>query len=280
MRILAALAFAVALAGCVAPAVLTQVSTSTRLDVSTGRTMVQASLPNGQQSAFILDTGAQSPVVTQSAVDAMGLEIIGEALLGSPMGGEPIPAHVVRLDGLTLGGVAPQMRDAVVVPEGTLPAGAGFGVLAPTQWSDQIVTIDLASNQLSIGSQPPLPIAAWYPLSERNLTVAEIEVAGERVMAHFDTGNSRGVVLPLRLAGPLGLEGRLVATEAIRTVDAATPAFTASGDVTLKIGTLVLQARDVTFVDRPMANIGTRALRGYALVLDNPNHRWGLVGPL
>ena len=280
MRILAALTVTLALAACVTAPNPSDFGSSVPLDVASGRTMVQATLPNGQEGAFVLDTGAQGPVLTQAAVDAMGLQIIGEALLGSPMGGEPVRAYVVRLDGLTVAGIAPMFRDAVVSPRGTLPGEAGLGVLAPTQWSDQVVTLDLAANRLSMGAEPPFPVSAWYPLSDRNLTVAEIEVAGERVMAHVDTGNSRGVVLPLRLAGPLGMADRLTPTDPIRTVDASTPAFTAAGEFTLRIGEVVLTAANVTFVDTPMANIGTPGLVGYALVLDNPNRRWALAGPL
>jgi predicted aspartyl protease len=279
MRILVAMMVALAIAGCATGAPVNAKDSSVPLDITTGRTMVNLALPDGQEGAFILDTGAQGPVVTQSAVDAMGLEIIGEALLGSPMGGEPQRAFLVRLDGVTLGGVAPVNRDAVVAPAGVLPRETGLGVLAPTQWADRVVTLDLSANRLWLGQQPRFPIATWHALSGRNLTEAEIEVGGERLQAHFDTGNSRGVVLPLRLAQALGLADRLAPTDPIRTVDASTPAFSAPGEVTLRVGDVVMTARDVIFVDTPMANIGAPALRGFALVLDTPNRRWGLVRP-
>jgi predicted aspartyl protease len=255
------------------------VQTTTPLDLSTGRPMVAIAFPGGHSGQFILDTGSQGAVLTQSAADTLKLEIIGEALLGSPAGGAPVKVFVVNLGNLMLAGAPATKTEAVVAADKTLPANAGMGVLAPTQWGDKVVTIDLAANTLTMGTSAPDTLQTWHPISSRNQTEADIEIAGEKLRAHIDTGNPRGVVLPLAMAKTLGVENKLTPTETIRTVDASAPAFTAKVDAQISIGGVKLAVSDVTFSGAGQANIGVKALRGYTLVLDNPRRRWAITGP-
>jgi predicted aspartyl protease len=255
------------------------VQTTAPLDLSSGRPMVAITFPGGQSGQFILDTGSQGAVLTQSAADKLKLEIIGEALLGSPAGGTPLKVFVVNLGDLVLAGAPASKTEAVVVADQTLPANAGMGVLAPTQWGNKVVTIDLAANTMTMSPNAPNAIQTWQPISLRNQTVAEIEVAGEKLSAHIDTGNPRGVVLPLAMAKTLGVDHKLTPTEAIRTVDASTPAFKAPVDAQISVGGVNISVSEITFSGAGQANIGVKALNGHSLVLDNPRRRWAITRP-
>lgn len=249
---------------------------SAKLDMSSGRSVVIATTDKGGEQSFIFDTGSQSATILKSVAEAKKYEVVGEALLGSPGGGEPLKSFIVALEGLSIAGVKAKEHSAVILDDKVMPLGTAAGALGPTQWRDHIVEIDLGDEIVSFRKKPKRKVAVWAPLSERGLTVSEIEIAGLRVNAHIDTGNPRGVVLPIAVARQLGWAEALKPAGEIRLVDRAIPVFTAERDVTANIlgQTIVLKA--VKFADAPFANVGAGALRGQVIIIDNPNRRWGL----
>lgn len=250
---------------------------SAPLDMSSGRPKALADLGGGRTGAFVIDTGSQSAVLTKATADALKLEVIGEVLLGSPAGGAPIPSFIVSMGALSIAGAPASRTEAVVAADETLPATVGMGVLPPTLWADQIVTLNFAANTIGFSDPAGAPALDWRPLDARNLTSAEIEIAGERILAHVDSGNPRGVVLPMRFAKLLGVEDKLVPAPSLRTVDAAVRAFTAPVDVSVRLGTVTIPLSQAVFAESASANVGSGALKGLSVVIDNPNRRWALV---
>ena len=67
------------------------------------RPVVEVMLEGKGPFAFIVDTGAGGTVVAQDLATELHLAITGETEMGSPMGSQRIPAHIVRIGKLDLG---------------------------------------------------------------------------------------------------------------------------------------------------------------------------------
>ncbi|MBY0422266.1 MAG: retropepsin-like domain-containing protein [Parvularculaceae bacterium] len=249
---------------------------SARLDFSSGRTVVVATTDKGGEKSFILDTGSQGATILKSVADATQYEVIGEALLGSPGGGKPLKSVVVSLGGLAISGVRATENAAVIVDDQVLPIGSAVGALGPTQWRNHVVEMDLGADVVSFRKKPKRKPTVWAPLNQRGLTESEIEVAGQKLSAHLDTGNPRGALLPLSVARQLGWADALKPAGEIRTVDKAIPIFSSGRDVTANVLGQSIVLKAVKFADAPFVNIGAEALKGQVIIIDNPNKRWGL----
>jgi hypothetical protein len=246
------------------------------LDMASGRPVVEASFGAGQKERFVFDTGAQGGVIFKDNADALKLTIIGEALLGSPLGGPPISTFVVELPEIAVGSVRATNDDFVTMPRSTLSLPGVIGVMGPGQWSKSVVEIDVSGSTLWIGDAPRKPISVWLPLTDRNMLDGTTTIAGTTIGFHLDTGNPRGALLPMKLAEKLVPSGELTDAGAIRTVDTSVPVKKGNVTAAAQISDVDIKLSSAEFADVAKGNFGSATLRDFVIVIDNPNRRWGL----
>ena len=241
-----------------------------------GLSVVEVTLDGHGPFRFVLDTGAQGSVIAKSLADSLGFPVVGEAQVGSPIGDQPVPAKVVRIGRLAVGGRLSAEVSCVALD---LPMGGPtthLGVLSPTEFPGLLVTWDFARRRVQFqrGALPAPDGAHIFSYEGEPLPTVPVEVADRRMLMHVDTGSAGGLTLPaalqdsLPLAGP-PVEGRLARTvnREMRLLDARLAGTVVVGSHTLANPTIELNplAR--------VANIGSQVLKDFTITLDARQQR-------
>ncbi len=246
------------------------------VDLSTGRFRIDAQVNGGAPTKIAFDTGAQGMVVPRSLVGYYKLPVVGEALMGSPYGNEPVKVDVVRLDSLTVGGVAATALDAIVMEDGVMPGLEPLIIIGGAQFPDKVIGIDFANRQLTLSDTVPDDKGKWQTLDERGLPAGSISYAGKSFPLHIDSGNPGLLNLPEAMAPLLGVKEPMAEIGQIRTVDRTIPLKAGTANAKVDISGMSVLLGTVTFADIPSANIGIKGLKPFRMVIDNPRRRWRL----
>lgn len=246
------------------------------MSLSTGRPSLSARINGGHPVEITFDSGAQGAVITQSFAKDLGLEVIGETQVGSPLGGQPIPAKIVSLGRLSVGDYTATHLDAVVLDDARLPKGTRL-IISAAQFPDAQIELDFAALRFRLSKSSGASGDDWTRLNERGMTVTTLTIGGETIALYIDSGNPGWIDLPRSIAARLPLTGPLVKASEMRAVDRVVPRYAAPLDTHAQIAdkTVKLQGTFL-FADIPFANMGSAALREYRVLIDVPNKRWKL----
>lgn len=252
-----------------------------RAEVSMSATGKRPSIPvrlhDGRSMEVTYDTGSQGAIVTKSIAEQLKLEVVGETMVGSPAGGTPIPAKIVSLGRLSVGGYPAKVVDAVVLDDSALPPGSTI-TIGNNQFPDARIELDFANSKFRLEKSTQSATATWMPLSDRGLTLGAIRIAGVEIPLYVDSGNPGWLDLPKSFAERLPLKGPLVDAPPMRLVDdRVIPRFAAPMDTVGRIGETELTLRgNFTFADVRFANLGAAALKHAKIVIDMPSKKWML----
>lgn len=282
MRVLNPFGFALAAALAVASPAVASDAPIIPLDVTGPRPTAQLVIGAHAPATVIFDTGAAGSVLLPDYAAKVALPNEGEARVGSPAGGAPRIGYRTTIASARLGEAQFANARAVVVDLG-LPLEGISGVISPYVFSGSLVRFELKRSRVVIAPKTPETIPTGESLSyggRHPLPSATIDVAGIKVEAHIDTGNGRGLALPLELAQQVKLKTPLTPTKELRMVSSAHKAFTAEISGTVTIGPLTLSDPAVVFVEGvPTANVGFSVLKELTIVLDPAERRgWLLPG--
>lgn len=250
---------------------------SVPMDASGGRPIVEVTIGGKGPYRFIVDSGAAGVVLTDELADSLDLEVLGEALIGSPAGGPPKPGRIVNVPRLEIGSARISGIHAVA---GALPMkkdGDYQGVLSPALFPGHLVTFDFPARVVRVRAGE-LPAADdkevfEYEAEERLPTVA-LDVAGTKIDAHLDTGAPHGFSLPARYAATLPLAGAPVDAGKARLVDREAALTSATLLGAARLGRFAFDRPSIVFNDAiPMGNVGTAILKDFAMTLDWTHHR-------
>lgn len=247
------------------------------------RPVVDVRLDGKGPFPFILDTGAAGTVVDESLVDELNLPVVGEVLIGSPLGGEPIPSRRVAIDGLSLGEVTVSGLNAssLKLPGMFRGENAPRGVLSAHSFPGLLLTFDFPRDEVILrrGSLPEADGKTVFQYTAEDMfPTITIDVAGVKIPAHLDTGSPSVATIPTSYAERLPLASDLVKVGRGRTVDAEIVIMGAPLKGDLTIGSHRWENPKLHFNERlPVANIGSGILSEFALTLDSGNRRISLV---
>lgn len=246
------------------------------LDLSTGRPILTLTIADGATVKAMLDTGGQGAVITQSLVDELKLEVIGEAFIGSPYGGPPKTAKIVALPSLSLGGLTLSRPEAVVLPDGQIPKDSPRLTISSVQFGARPYILDFAAYQLVVPAKVRATKIGWHKIDERNMPVAEIVIGKDRTKLVLDSGNPGSFVLPRTFALATGAKLSDKPVGKIRTIDASFDRYTGIFNRDAVVAGQRVRLGTVSVVDGMGANMGSKALAGFQLTIDMPNRRWRL----
>jgi hypothetical protein len=185
-----------------------------------GRPVVEVKISGKGPYRFFFDTGASGPVISKKGADELGLRPEGEAMVKSGGDGpnaKPIIANRVTIGELELG--MARLREVMIVAMDRTRLGgdtAPVGVLSPNQLQHHLVTIDYPKKELRIraGELPQADEKSIFSyLKGKPIPSLMVEVAGEKIEAHLDSGSGAGLSLPMKFGKSLPLEGELVDTK-------------------------------------------------------------------
>jgi protein tyrosine phosphatase (PTP) superfamily phosphohydrolase (DUF442 family) len=241
-----------------------------------GRSVVQVMIDGRGPFPFVLDTGAGATVITKALADSLRLKVTGEAQVGSPLGGTPVPAKIVNIKRLTLGGTlqAPVSCLALDMP---MPGPAKhWGVLSPNQFPGLLITWDFARQRIVLrrGSLPASDDVQVFSYEGEMLPTMPVEIAGRRVRVHVDTGSPDGLMLPGTLKDSLPLAGPPVEGRTARSVDREFKLLDAklAGRAVVGGRTYTDPAIQLSPAAR-VGNIGSRMLKDFEVTLDAEQQR-------
>jgi predicted aspartyl protease len=250
------------------------------LEVSSGRPVVEVMINGEGPYPFVLDTGAGALVLRSSVVEELGLEVIGQQQVGSPLGAQPLTADLVAVDRLSLGGAEILDRQAVVIDMPGAPPSF-VGVIGPNQFADfRRVAFDFETYEVEIGgafvhgeSEQWLAIGDYAPIIETDAMIGDIPL-----VVHIDTGSPGVLSVPEASADSLPLTGPVTVIGRGRTVDAEFEIRGAPLDGVAEVAGATIPLDNVHFLQASFGNLGMGGLHGLQLEYDWEEERFALSG--
>lgn len=227
---------------------------------------------------FALDTGGMGLARADvSLVKQLNLAKTGEIQAGDGSGQNRVTMDLVKLDEVRLGdaifkGLAAPSRDYNRGRPDHID-----GILGINLFQDHLLTLDYPAKELRLapGELPEADGNTILNLAEGQAVPAlEIEVAGQKILCHIDSGNMGGLILPTALAEKLPLVGEPVVVGRAKTVANEFEIKSAQLDGSVTIGGHEIKNPTVTFAEIfRTGNIGAGVLREFAMTLDQKNGR-------
>lgn len=232
---------------------------------------------------FAIDTGAAgSARIDSSVANALNLPVTGEARVGDPSGKNVMSAPIVRMESLEIGGARfGDLTATVGAYKSRIPGEKVDGILGFALFTDCLVTLDYPAMRMVLATGQ-LPEANGKDVidfhADRGVPSITIKVADTEVEADVDAGSMGGISLPDALAAKLPLAAPPKVVGHARTVSNEFDITAAELKGNVVFGGITLERPRVEFQPIfPMANVGSRVLRDYALTFDQKNHRLKLA---
>ena len=222
-----------------------------------------------------IDSGAAGMLrLTPAVSKQLSLETVGEMLAGDPSGKNSTSRPVVRVDSVEIGGA----RFSGNIEASLLERPDADGVLGLAMFSGLTVTLDYPKNEFRIARQP-LPEKGEHVVPytvERGVPEVDVDVAGVPIRADVDTGSPALLTVPASWSSRFPL-GELRVVGRARTTANEFEVKGAELNGALRVAGVSVTAPRVDVVEIfPVANLGSRFLRNYALTFDVANRRMGL----
>lgn len=240
---------------------------------------------NGQGPfLFGLDTGGMGLVRADSTlVERLSLPVTGSVQASDGTRTATRTMAQVRVDSMAFGGAVFRGLTGASRNYNTSPRFPHIdGILGVHLFSDALLTLDFPGRRIVLerGELPPADgrdVLALEP--GRPVPAIQLEVGKQKILAHLDTGNMVGLLLPAAAIVDLAFASEPVVAGRGRSV---------AGEYEIRQARLVEPVRlgrhalsdTVRFAEVfPQGNIGSHALRDFVVTLDQKHGRVRLVRP-
>lgn len=246
-----------------------------------GKLLVEAGVNGKGPYRFWFDTGASGSVISQSLARELGLKSVGQVAVrggsGPNLSGELVTVDEIALGTAKLSGVTLVAMDLSRVGVQDAPVG----VLSPVLFPGHLVSIDYAKRIIRIrpGELPaPDDKTVFAYLKGHLLPSVKLNVAGQDIEAHLDSGSSGALSLPKRYADKLQLAGPLVdLKKPARTVAGEYPVFEGQLKGRITFGQFTFDEPTIHFSEAiEHGNVGGKILERYVVTVDTKNRRFRL----
>jgi hypothetical protein len=232
---------------------------------------------------FILDTGATGGVIDGDLAAELSLPHAGEAMVGSPLGEEPLRLCLVRSETVEIGPV--RLRDVVWTTMNQQPFLSGQekprGIVSAHWFAGVLITIDFVDHTISFapGELPPRDGEEIFEHeADAPLPTFPVRVADIQIDCVLDTGSPGGLTLPAAYIDSLPLKHEPIEIARARTPDAEFAILAAPLEGEVLIGRHRLANPEVRFSHaHPHGEIGQRILDRFVVTFDPATHRVRLV---
>jgi CubicO group peptidase (beta-lactamase class C family)/predicted aspartyl protease len=224
---------------------------------------------------FQIDTGFGGMVqVTPVLAKTLALPMIGESIGGDPSGKNQRTMRVYSAESVDVGAAH---FGQVEVSEGGPHFEGVDGVIGLQLFKSLIVTFDYPKGRFEAdgGALPAADGAKILTYRvEHGVPNIDIDVAGQKVKTDIDSGSPALLSMPQSLAKSLPLASEPQVVGHGRTAGNEFDIYSAPMKGELHVGAITLTDPRLDFVDLfPVANLGFRFLKDYAVTFDPANHR-------
>jgi hypothetical protein len=253
-----------------------------------GRPVVEVKLEGKGPYRFYLDTGASGPVMNTKVAEELKLKSFNNDMgvrVGSGGDGpntKPIQAKLLVIKDLELGSA--KLMDVTIAAFDRAGLGgddAPAGVLSPTLFEGYLVTLDYPKKEMRI-REGALPAAdgktSFDYVKGKRIPTMVINLAGQEIETHLDSGSGAGLSLPKKFADTLPLAAPAVDTgKRARSVTGEFPVFEGRLKGRVTFGTFTYEDPVIQFCDVVrFGNLGSSLLKEFVITLDVKNRRFHL----
>jgi hypothetical protein len=223
------------------------------------------------------DTGAPGgPHLSTRLVQELGLQPVGEAMVGDPSGRKGLSVKLYRLDSVAFGGVSAKGWVGTGQPPRPGKSDNLDGVVGLGAFAGYVVTIDYPHSRFGLkrGALPPADGKTVFSYAGGAHPSAPLTVEGRTIPAHIDTGNTvSGVILPSAFVEGLRHKAEAKPSGVAHTVSNTIKMFSLPIDGDARVGRTPLTASLVVYPSLiPVANIGSPALMHVVVQVDTASH--------
>ncbi|MEA3030487.1 MAG: hypothetical protein QOG13_1812 [Sphingomonadales bacterium] len=228
---------------------------------------------------FGIDTGAPGYLrVTPALAAALGLQPVGEALMGDPSGGGTTRIPIYRVDSLAFGGLSYGGVSTTSIALAGPVAGLD-GIIGIGFFQDLLLSLDYPGGRLGAGPGA-LPAANGadivdFTLDRGALITIPLGVGDTLHQVHLDTGNTRhAFFMPADAIAALPTRGTARSIGVARTVSREIPLQEIDLAAPVRAGTTRLPVTAVAWpAVASLGNIGSLALQNMVVTVDQANRR-------
>ncbi|MEE8153548.1 MAG: aspartyl protease family protein [Phycisphaerales bacterium] len=240
-----------------------------------GLPTIEATINGEGPFRFIFDTGAGTVVLDESLAKELGIEPTGTTRIGDPAAPDAVEAKTFSVDQISIGEAQFTEVNAVSWSGGMMRQVRG--VIGLPLLYEALVALDYPNEQLTIsrGALGPNDGSMPYRLDEGWIITIDVDVAGEKIVGHIDSGNMGGIMLPLSMAERLPLKSPPRIVGRARTISSSFDIHSATLDGTLSFAGQTFEDPQLNFNDHLLnaANLGRTALEPFVLTIDQINQR-------
>lgn len=171
---------------------------------ASGQMLTQVTIGGQGPFRFILDTGANSTVISSRIASQLNLRPVetGETVVGNEGRSQ---AQRVVLTNVQVGGVQRDQINAIVFPSNQFDAGT-HGILGADSFSGQRILFDIRNRQYHLGpsGDPPENFTVVQgEIRRRHILFVTVGIEGHQIVSMVDTGAEMTFVNPtlMQLAG-------------------------------------------------------------------------------
>ncbi len=243
------------------------------MDLSTNRPIVEVEINGKGPYRFIFDTGAGTNVIDNDLVDELGLKLIGEDSLRS-QGDNRLVSKRYETNSLAIVGSGIS-KTATLNAIGIRNMVQVDGIIGNQYALDYLVTLDYPGSRLilersELNKNDPGVLDFVQQPRVINLN---IEISGNTVETHLDTGNPYTFLVPNTLRDKLTFEKEPVKGDPLRTAVGTHESWYGKVVGEIKIGDVVFENPEVILAEGfDSANIGYGALKDLQVTIDIKNH--------
>ena len=282
----AALAFGAVMAGCAQVAVAQQDEVTWLLEYPGDQVVIPvendgrhsfASTMFGEAGPYnmIIDSGSTGNVIDTELAEELGLEVVRQQEVSSG-GPETMFLDVVRMPVFQVGELIVTDAEFVTAPLGRMTGGRSFGVIGMNTFAEHLISFDQRANEVTVhqGALEPGALGVYSVNNERSPVDVNIDVVGQTINMHVDTGSPGGFTFPYELAETLPLLTELEEGEPARFVGMTRETWHAQLDGTITVAGVAYENPMVTFHNPSLmaGNLGNLISRDFILTVDQRNN--------
>ncbi|MCD2257726.1 pepsin/retropepsin-like aspartic protease family protein [Psychroserpens luteolus] len=243
------------------------------MDLSTRRPIVELMINGKGPYKFIFDTGSMTHVIDERLQSEFGFKVVGEDPLGTPGSDKKLTSKRIEVPKVSFSGtnLSQDLVMNVIDIRAMLPVD---GILSSIFFKDYLLTMDYPNSKLgvAIGELDEVKDNAITFLQKPRVVNLNLDVNGEIVEAHIDTGSPGGISLPYSLKNKLTFKRGLQKGHTISTPVASFQRWDAELEGDIKIGGVLFKNPKVALVEGfEYANLGFEVVKDLRTTIDRKN---------
>jgi hypothetical protein len=244
------------------------------MDVSSQRPIVEVTIGKEGPYKFIFDTGSSGNIIDSDLAGKLKLKIVGEDPLGTPGGPSKMVSKRVEASNINFAGINERFKTELnTIPlRQMLPAD---GIISPALFSDYLVTINYPESKLILtkGTLNADDKGVVSFKQEIRIINVQINVDGNAIEAHLDSGNPGFFAIPFDLKDKLTFKQEPVEDGMIQTPGAEFKKWMAQLDGYITVGDIVFKEPKVHLVEGfSVVNLGYGFLNETVTTIDRKSN--------